>query len=163
MRAGLRIALGADHAGVALKDNLARMLDEQGIAYKDFGTRGAESVDYPDFAAEVAHAVAGGDFDRGLLVCGSGIGMAIAANKVPGIIRAAVATEAESARLCRSHNDANVLALGARLTAPDRAGEIVTAFLDTPFEGGRHQRRIDKLTQLDFARPEGKATQRTSP
>jgi ribose 5-phosphate isomerase B len=148
MRAGLRIALGADHAGVALKDNLARLLDERGIPYTDFGTNSTDSVDYPDFAANVAHAVAGGDFDRGLLVCGSGIGMAIAANKVPGI-RAAVATEAESARLSRSHNDANVLALGARLTPPDRAGEIVNAFLDTPFEGGRHQRRIDKLTQLD--------------
>jgi ribose 5-phosphate isomerase B len=148
MRAGLRIAIGADHAGVSLKDNLARLFDERGIAYKDFGTHGTDSVDYPDFAADVAHAVAGGDFDRGLLVCGSGIGMAIAANKVPGI-RAAVATEPESARLCRSHNDANVLALGSRLTPPDRAGEIVTAFLETPFEGGRHQRRIDKLTQLD--------------
>ena len=149
MRAGLRIALGADHAGVALKDNLARLFDERGIAYKDFGTHGPDSVDYPDFAADVAQAVAEGQFDRGLLVCGSGIGMAIAANKVPGI-RAAVATEAESARLCRSHNDANVLALGARLTPPDRAGEIVTAFLETPFEGGRHQRRVDKLTQLDL-------------
>ena len=149
MRVGLRIALGADHAGVVLKDNLARLLEERGIAYKDFGTHGAESVDYPDFAADVAHAVAAGDYDRGLLVCGSGIGMAIAANKVPGI-RAAVVTEAESARLSRSHNDANVLALGARLTPPAVANDIVTAFLDTPFEGGRHQRRIDKLTQLDL-------------
>jgi ribose 5-phosphate isomerase B len=105
----------------------------------------------------VAHAVAAGDYDRGLLVCGSGIGMAIAANKVPGI-RAAVVTEAESARLSRSHNDANVLALGARLTSPEVASDIVTAFLDTPFEGGRHQRRIDKLTQLDFTPPEIKVT-----
>ena len=156
MRVGLRIALGADHAGVVLKDNLARLLDERGIAYKDFGTHGSESVDYPDFAADVAHAVAAGDFDRGLLVCGSGIGMAIAANKVPGI-RAAVVTDAESARLSRSHNDANVLALGARRTPAEAAGDIVTAFLDTPFEGGRHQRRIDKLTQLDFAPSEIKA------
>jgi ribose 5-phosphate isomerase B len=153
MRAGLRIAIGADHAGVGLKDNLARLFDEQGIAYKDFGTHGTDSVDYPDFAADVAQAVAGGEFDRGLLVCGSGIGMAIAANKVPGI-RAAVATEPESARLCRRHNDANVLALGARLTPADRAGEIVAAFLDTPFEGGRHQRRIDKLTELDTSPPD---------
>ena len=151
MRVGLRIALGADHAGVALKDNLARLLEGRGIAYRDFGTHGSESVDYPDFAADVAHAVAAGDYDRGLLVCGSGIGMAIAANKVPGI-RAAVVTEAESARLSRSHNDANVLALGARLTPLEVANDIVTAFLDTPFEGGRHQRRIDKLTQLDSAR-----------
>ncbi len=155
MRVGLRIALGADHAGVALKDNLARLLDERGIAYKDFGTHGPGSVDYPDFAADVARAVAAGDFDRGLLVCGSGIGMAIAANKIPGI-RAAVVTEAESARLSRSHNDANVLALGARLMTPALATDIVTAFLDTPFEGERHQRRIDKLTQLDSAMPERK-------
>ena len=159
MRVGLRIALGADHAGVVLKDNLARLLEERGIAYTDFGTHGSESVDYPDFAVDVAHAVAAGDYDRGLLVCGSGIGMAIAANKVCGI-RAAVVTEAESARLCRSHNDANVLALGARLTPPDRASEIVTAFLDTPFEGGRHQRRIDKLTQLESATPERKQRNR---
>ncbi len=152
MRVGLRIALGADHAGVVLKDNLARLLDERGIAYKDFGTYGSESVDYPDFAANVAHAVAAGDYDRGLLVCGSGIGMAIAANKVPGI-RAAVVTETESARLSRSHNDANVLALGARRMPPELAGDIVTAFLDTPFEGGRHQRRVDKLTELDFSQP----------
>ncbi len=148
MRVGLRIALGADHAGVVLKDNLARLLDARGFVYKDFGTHGPDSVDYPDFAADVARAVAAGEYDRGLLVCGSGIGMAIAANKVPGI-RAAVVTEAESARLSRSHNDANVLALGARLTPPDIATDIVTAFLETPFEGGRHQRRIDKLTQLD--------------
>ena len=158
MRDGLRIALGADHAGVVLKNNLARLLDERGIPYKDFGTHGPESVDYPDFAATVARAVAAGEYDRGVLVCGSGIGMAIAANKVAGI-RAAVVTEAESARLSRSHNDANVLALGARLTAPEVATDIVTAFLDTPFEGGRHQRRIDKLTELDFAGPDS-ATER---
>ena len=157
MRVGLRIALGADHAGVVLKDNLARLLGERGITYKDFGTHGPESVDYPDFAADVARAVAAGDYDRGLLVCGSGIGMAIAANKVAGI-RAAVVTEAESARLSRSHNDANVLALGARLMPPEVASDILAAFLDTPFEGGRHQRRIDKLTQLDCSRPGIKST-----
>jgi ribose 5-phosphate isomerase B len=157
MRVGLRVALGADHAGVDLKDNLAKLLGARGIAFKDFGTHGPDSVDYPDFAASVAQAVAAGEFDRGVLVCGSGIGMAIAANKIAGI-RAAVVTEAESARLSRSHNDANVIALGARLTPPDVATDIVTAFLDTPFEGGRHQRRIDKLTNLDFAGPERKAT-----
>ena len=147
MRVGLRIALGADHAGVVLKDNLARLLDERGIPYTDFGTHGSESVDYPDFAADVAHAVAAGDYDRGVLVCGSGIGMAIAANKVPGI-RAAVVTEAESARLSRSHNDANVLALGARLIGPDMAKACVSAFLGTEFAGGRHQRRVDQLSKL---------------
>lgn len=146
----MRIALGADHAGVTLKDDLARWLTERGVAFTDFGTHGGASVDYPDFAAAVARAVASGAYDRGLLVCGSGIGMAIAANKVPGI-RAAGVTEAESARLSRSHNDANILALGARLTAPALAREIVTTFLDTPFEGGRHQRRVDKLSALDAA------------
>lgn len=155
MRAGLRIAVGADHAGVALKDHLLRLLDERGIPYKDFGTHGTDSVDYPDFAADVAHAVSAGEFEKGLLVCGSGIGMAIAANKVPGI-RAAAVTEAESAKLSRSHNDANVLALGARLTTPEVARSIVAAFLDTPFDGGRHQRRIDKLTLLDCSTPERK-------
>lgn len=155
MRVGFRIALGADHAGVTLKDNLASLLDERGVAYTDFGTHGTDSVDYPDVAAEVARAVASGDYDRGLLVCGSGIGMAMAANKIPGI-RAAVVTEAESARLSRSHNDANVLALGARLTSPEAARDILTTFLDTAFEGGRHQRRIDKLTQLDSHSPDRK-------
>ncbi|NQW02796.1 MAG: ribose 5-phosphate isomerase B [Acidobacteria bacterium] len=144
----MRIALGADHAGVDLKNDLANFLKDTGIAFTDFGTAGSESVDYPDFAVAVARAVASGDYDRGLLVCGSGIGMAMAANKVPGI-RAAVATEEESARLSRSHNNANVLALGARLTPSGKARDIVTAFLNTPFEGGRHQRRIDKLTHLD--------------
>jgi ribose 5-phosphate isomerase B len=151
----MRIAIGADHAGVALKNDLARLLDSAGVSYTDFGTQGADSVDYPDFAATVARAVAAGDYSRGLLVCGSGIGMAIAANKIPGI-RAAVVTEVESAKLSRSHNDANVLALGARLTPPDLARQILTTFLDTPFDGGRHQRRIDKLTQLDGAVPETK-------
>jgi ribose 5-phosphate isomerase B len=144
----MRIALGADHAGVALKDDLVQLLRDRGVAFTDFGTVGSESVDYPDFAATVARAVASGEYDRGLLVCGSGIGMAIAANKVPGI-RAASVIDTESARLSRSHNDANVLALGARLTAPAQAHDIVTTFLDTPFEGGRHQRRIDKISALD--------------
>lgn len=148
----MRIALGADHAGVSLKDDLADFLTGRGVAFTDFGTYGGESVDYVDFAAAVARAVASGEYDRGLLVCGSGIGMAIAANKIPGI-RAAVGNETESARLGRSHNDANILALGARLTPAALAREIVTTFLDTPFEGGRHQRRIDKLSALDAASP----------
>jgi ribose 5-phosphate isomerase B len=148
----MRIALGADHAGVVLKDDLARLLAERGEAFTDFGTTGSDSVDYPDFAATVAQAVASGAYDRGLLVCGSGIGMAIAANKVAGI-RAAVVTDTESARLSRSHNDANVLALGARLTTPHVARVIVNIFLDTPYEGGRHQRRIDKISALDAALP----------
>jgi ribose 5-phosphate isomerase B len=144
----MRIALGADHAGVALKEALKPLLDTRGDTYIDLGTTGSESVDYPDYAAQVGRAVASGDADRGLLVCGSGVGMAIAANKVRGI-RAAVATEVESARLSRSHNNANVLALGARVTPEARAFDIVSVFLDTPYEGGRHQRRLDKITALE--------------
>jgi len=144
----MRIALGADHAGVGLKDALKPFLDARGVTYVDVGTHGGESVDYPDYAALVGRAVTSGDVDFGLLVCGSGIGMAIAANKLPGV-RAAVATEVESARLSRSHNDANVLTLGARLTAEPMARDILAAFLDTPYEGGRHQRRVDKITAME--------------
>jgi len=144
----MRIALGADHAGVTLKANIKQLLDERGIAYEDFGTNTSDSVDYPDYAAKVARAVASGAFERGILFCGSGLGMAMAANKVPGILAAPVADE-ESARLSREHNDANVLALGERLTPPDAARRIVNLFLDTPFAGGRHQRRVDKMRALD--------------
>jgi ribose 5-phosphate isomerase B len=140
----MRIALGADHAGVGLKDELKHDLDALGVSYEDFGTNGPASVDYPDFAAAVARAVGEGRFDRGVLVCGSGIGMAIAANKVPGI-RAAAILDEESARLSREHNDLNVLALGARLTSSDRAAAILRIFLDTPFAGGRHEGRVRKI------------------
>jgi ribose 5-phosphate isomerase B len=144
----MRIALGADHAGVALKDDIKRLLDGRGIAYTDFGTNSTESVDYPDYAATVAHAVTAGDYDRGILVCGTGIGMAIAANKVHGI-RAAPVVDEESARLMREHNNANILALGARVTHAATAHTLVNVFLDTPFSGGRHERRIDKIADLD--------------
>ncbi|HEY6358548.1 MAG TPA: ribose 5-phosphate isomerase B [Vicinamibacterales bacterium] len=144
----MRIALGADHAGVGLKDDLKTLLDARGMAYTDFGTYSAESVDYPDFASKVAHEVAAGHFDRGILVCGSGIGMAIAANKVAGIRAMAIATEV-AAKLSRMHNDLNVLALGARLTPADDARVLVNVFLDTPFSGGRHQLRVDKIAALD--------------
>lgn len=144
----MRIALGADHAGVQLKASIKGLLDERGIEYEDFGTDTTESVDYPDFAARVAREVASGSFDRGILFCGSGIGMAIAANKVAGVRAASILDEA-SARLSREHNDANVLSLGERLTPPDTARRIVAAFLDTPFAGGRHARRVDKINELD--------------
>lgn len=147
----MRVALGADHAGVALKDDLKRLLDARGIAYTDFGTHSTASVDYPDFAAAVGRVVADGQFERGILVCGSGIGMAIAANKIAGIRAAAVMDEA-AAKLSREHNNINVLALGARLTQPDDARVLVNTFLDTPFSGGRHQLRVDKLAELDGAR-----------
>jgi len=144
----MRIALGADHAGVALKSQIKELLDERGIEYTDFGTNSTDPVDYPDYASTVSREVASGRFDRGILFCGSGTGMAIAANKIPGI-RAASILEERSAQLSREHNDANVLSLGERLTAPDLARRIVNIFLDTPFEGGRHQRRIDKIAELD--------------
>jgi ribose 5-phosphate isomerase B len=144
----MRIALGADHAGVVLKEQVKERLDERGIQYTDFGTNGTESVDYPDFATAVAHEVASGAYDRGVLICGTGIGMAIAANKVAGV-RAAPIVDEQSAILSREHNNANVLALGARVTGGEQALLLLDLFLDTPFAGGRHQRRIDKLTALD--------------
>ncbi|HVW05972.1 MAG TPA: ribose 5-phosphate isomerase B [Vicinamibacterales bacterium] len=144
----MRIALGADHAGVALKEHIKRQLDERGLAYTDFGTNSTESVDYPDYALRVANAVASGEYARGILVCGTGIGMAIAANKVAGI-RAAPVVDDFTAALSREHNDANVLALGARVTTPEVAHRLVETFLDTPFGGGRHQRRIDKITVME--------------
>ena len=146
----MRIALGADHAGIHLKQEIRQLLDERGFAYSDFGTNATDSVDYPDFAKTVATEVASGHYDYGILFCGSGIGMAIAANKVHGI-RAAPVTDEVSARLSREHNNANVLALGERITPADEARKIVNAFLDTPFAGGRHQRRVDKISALESA------------
>jgi ribose 5-phosphate isomerase B len=146
--AAVRVALGADHAGFELKNALKRVLDELGVAYHDFGTSSPESVDYPDFAEAVARGVAASGFDRGILVCGSGIGMSIAANKVAGV-RAAVVSEVEAARLSRLHNDANIVAIGSRLTPAERAEEIVRAFLTTDFEGGRHQARLGKIARIE--------------
>ncbi len=146
----MKVALGADHAGYELKNALKRVLDELRVQYHDFGTSSPESVDYPDFAEAVASSVAERRFDRGILVCGSGIGMSIAANKVPGV-RAAVVGQVEAAKLSRQHNDANVLALGSRLTAAPLAAEIVRAFILTEFEGGRHTRRIEKIRRLEGA------------
>jgi ribose 5-phosphate isomerase B len=144
----MRIAIGADHAGFGLKEEIRKTLVELGLTVEDFGTKSSDSVDYPDFAEKVARLVAAGEFDRGILVCGTGIGMAIAANKIPGI-RAATVTDVEMARLSREHNDANVLAVGGRILDRKRALEIVRAFLETPFAGDRHQRRIDKITNLE--------------
>ena len=144
----MRIALGADHTGVALKDRVKRALDERHLSYGDFGTTSEASVDYPDYALRVAHGIASGAYDRAILICGSGVGMAMAANKVPGV-RAAAVTDADAARLSREHTDANVVALGARSIRPDTALEIIDAFLATPFAGGRHQRRVDKITAIE--------------
>jgi len=144
----MQVALGADHAGFRLKENVKRLLAELQVPYVDFGTTSEESVDYPDIAGQVARAVSSAAFDRGILVCGTGIGMAMAANKVHGI-RAAPATDVEAARLSREHNDANILALGGRTTPVPQALAIVRTFLDTPFAGGRHQRRVDKIAALE--------------
>ena len=144
----MKLALGADHAGFELKEALAAFLASQSHHVEDLGTHSLDSTDYPDFAAAVGRCVAEDRAEAGILVCGSGIGMAIAANKIPGV-RAAVVESAESARLARAHNDANVLALGARRLSRDEAETIVTTFLSTPFEGGRHQRRVDKIRALE--------------
>ena len=140
----MRIALSADHAGFELKDLLAAWLAETGHEVIDLGTNSADSVDYPDFGARLASAVASGAADRGIAVCGSGIGISIAANRNPGC-RCALVSEPLSATLARTHNDANAIALGSRLIGPEMARACVTAFLATDFEGGRHQRRVDML------------------
>lgn len=144
----MKIAMGADHAGFGLKDEIAAQLRAAGHQVQDFGTNSTASTDYPDYAAPVAKAVAGGAADRGILVCSSGVGMSIAANKIHGV-RAALGTSADEVHFTRAHNDANVLTLGARYTPPETAAQMVQAFLETPFEGGRHQRRVDKITQLE--------------
>lgn len=140
----MRIAFGADHAGYELKALLARRAAELGHEVVDLGTSSTDSVDYPDFGFAVGRAVASGLAERGVVVCGSGIGISIAANRVPGA-RAGVATDLYCAQLMREHNDANVLGLGARITAVPLAMAILDTFLTTPFAGGRHQRRVDKL------------------
>ena len=143
----MRIALAADHAGYQLKDELARWLREQGHDVSDLGTNGPESVDYPEYGMRLAQAIATGDAERGIAVCGSGIGISIAVNREPKC-RCARVDDPLSAELAREHNDANVLALGARLTGSDMARACVAAFLDTTFAGGRHQRRVNQLSQL---------------
>jgi ribose 5-phosphate isomerase B len=142
------IALGADHAGWELKEALKAWLIDQGHQVLDFGTHSTESVDYPDYATQVAEAVAVAKVDRGVLVCGTGIGMAITANKVPGV-RAAVCSDAYTARMSREHNDANVLALGGRLMGSDAAIEILATFLATDFGLGRHTQRVNKIVSLE--------------
>ena len=143
----MRIALAADHAGFALKDELAEWLREAGHDVLDLGTNGPESVDYPEYGARLARAVAAGEAERGIAVCGSGIGIAIAINRFAEC-RCAQVNEPLSAELARTHNDANVLALGARLIGSDMARACVSAFLDTDFAGGRHERRVDQLSSL---------------
>jgi ribose 5-phosphate isomerase B len=147
MTRSLIVAVGADHGGVGLKNRLAASLLESGHQVLDFGTDGAASVDYPDFARAVCQAVTNNDAELGILVCGTGIGMSIAANRFSGI-RCGLAHDVTTARLTRAHNDANVLALGARVVGEEVALDILGAFLSTPYEGGRHDRRIEKLNIL---------------
>ena len=144
----MKIALASDHAGFAVKEELKPLLEDLGQEVKDLGTVSEESVDYPDYARKVAEAVSRGDVDQGLLVCGSGIGMVISANKVNGV-RAALAWNEETARLARQHNDANVLAIGARTTPKEEISKIIRAWFDAEFEGGRHERRIEKIRDLE--------------
>jgi ribose 5-phosphate isomerase B len=144
----MKIAIAADHAGFEEKEKLKKALDELGVIYDDMGTNSAESVDYPDFAREVGEAVARGAYEQGILVCGSGTGMAIAANKVPGV-RAAVAWNEEIARLAREHNNANVLSLAARFISDDEQKKILAAWFGAKFEGGRHERRVEKITAIE--------------
>src|SRR5574337_1946399 len=144
----MKISLGADHAGYPLKEKLKQRLAAQGIEVTDRGTNSIDSVDYPDYARDVAHDVASKRADWGILVCGSGIGMAMAANKVPGV-RAANVTSEQEAQLSRQHNNANVLAVGARILDDSTAFKIVDKWLHTGFAGGRHQNRVDKITALE--------------
>ena len=140
----MKIAFGADHAGFELKERLKAHASARGHEVLDLGTRSTDSVDYPDFGRAVGEAVAGGRADRGVAVCGSGIGIAIAANKVAGV-RAGVPNDLFATRLMREHNDANVIAFGARLVAAPLAEAMLDLFLETPFAGGRHERRVRKL------------------
>jgi len=142
------IAIGSDHGGYELKKAIKKHLDEKGIEYKDFGTFSEESVDYPDFALKVAEAVASGEFERGILLCGTGVGISIAANKVPGI-RAAHVSDAFSARYSKEHNNANVLCMGGRVVGPGLAAILVDEWLNAEFQGGRHQKRLDKITEIE--------------
>jgi ribose 5-phosphate isomerase B len=139
-----KIVIASDHAGFDLKTVLKQSLAEDGYDVLDLGTHGPESVDYPDFAAMLAATIRNGEAERGILICGTGIGISIAANRHPGV-RAALCNNSTTARLARQHNDANVLALGARIVGEEIARDCVAAFLATPFEGGRHCRRVDKL------------------
>ena len=143
-----RIALAADHAGFDEKEKIKSTLDELGVEYVDMGTTSSDSVDYPDYAKKVAEAVSKGEFEQGLLVCGSGTGMAIAANKVKGV-RAAVAWSPDIVRLARQHNNANILSLPARFMSENDAASVVKAWFEADFEGGRHEKRVEKITELE--------------
>lgn len=144
----MKIAIGSDHGGYNLKQVVKKHLDELNIEYEDFGCESCASVDYPDYGLKVAEAVVSGKFDRGIIICGTGIGISISANKVPGI-RAAVCTDTYSAKMARQHNDANVLAMGERVIGQGLAIDIVDAFLKEEFTGGRHAVRVEKIKKIE--------------
>lgn len=142
------IAIACDHAALEMKAEVIKMLEERGLAYEDFGTYTADSCHYPVYGARAARAVASGQCDRGILICGTGIGMSLVANKVQGI-RCSLCSDSYSAKMTRAHNDSNMLAMGARVIGIEVAKEIVAAWLDTPFEGGRHQTRVDMISAIE--------------
>lgn len=144
----MKITVGCDHGALSLKESVKAVLSELGAEVSDVGTYTEDSVDYPDIAKKVCEAVVKGDAEKGVALCGTGIGISIAANKIKGI-RCALCSDVYSARMARAHNDANVLALGGRVTGPGLAGDIVRAFFTQEFEGGRHARRVDKITALE--------------
>jgi len=144
----MKIAIASDHAGFELKKGIVAFLEEKGIAYRDFGCGSGESVDYVDYGALATDSIVSGECDRAILFCGTGIGMSIVANKYKGI-RAAVCWHPFTARVSRSHNDANCLALGGRTLSLEEGIEIVRVWLETPFEGGRHQRRVAKILEIE--------------
>jgi ribose 5-phosphate isomerase B len=144
----MKIAIGSDHGGYNLKEAIKKHLESKEIDYKDFGTDSTESVDYPEFGKKVAKAVNTEKFDKGIVCCGTGIGISISANKVPGI-RCAVVSDTFSAEMSRAHNNANVLALGERVIGQGLALKIVDVWLETEFEGGRHQRRVGKIGEIE--------------
>lgn len=149
------IAIGSDHGGLELKEAIVKALTSRCLDVDDYGTDNGESVDYPDFAEKVAGAVSRGEIKQGILVCGTGIGMSIVANKFPGV-RAALATDEFMAQMAKEHNDANILVLGGRVLAEDKAVKMVNTWLDSSYEGGRHQRRLDKIAQVESAVRAGK-------
>jgi len=144
----MKLALGCDHGGYRLKEEIKKLLEEEGVTYQDFGCYSAEAVDYPDVAQAVGEAVAAGDFNKGIICCGTGIGVSIAANKIPGI-RAALCHDTFSAKATREHNDSNVLTMGERVIGFGLARDIVKTWLGAEFAGGRHQRRVDKIAGIE--------------
>jgi ribose 5-phosphate isomerase B len=144
----VRIAIGCDHAGFGLKEEILGLLRELNVEYADCGTNGTESVDYPDFGLKVSELVSSGEIEKGILICGTGIGMSMVANKFPNV-RAALCNDLFSARMSRLHNDANILVMGGRVIGKDLAAEIVRVWLSTPFEGQRHLKRLIKIKDIE--------------